>query len=133
MTDGILVHTAKMGIRWGDMDALGHVNNVEYFRYMEQTRVEWLTLLGYGVTLQQAEGPILVNTTCQFKKPLHYPGVVLSEMYLEKLGNTSFTARHVIRLESDQQVYAEGTSVGVWVNTTTGQPIPLPQVIRDLV
>ena len=31
-----------MPIRWGDMDALGHVNNTVYFRYMEQARIEWL-------------------------------------------------------------------------------------------
>ena len=31
-----------MPIRWGDMDAMGHVNNTVYFRYMEQTRIEWL-------------------------------------------------------------------------------------------
>ena len=30
-----------MPIRWGDMDAIGHVNNTVYFRYMEQARIEW--------------------------------------------------------------------------------------------
>jgi acyl-CoA thioesterase FadM len=37
-----LIHVTKMPIRWGDMDAYGHVNNTVYFRYMEQARVEWL-------------------------------------------------------------------------------------------
>ena len=35
------VHTTTVPIRWGDMDAQGHVNNTVYFRYMEQARVEW--------------------------------------------------------------------------------------------
>ncbi|TMG85764.1 MAG: acyl-CoA thioesterase, partial [Betaproteobacteria bacterium] len=35
-------HTTKVPIRWGDMDAQGHVNNTVYFRYMEQARIEWL-------------------------------------------------------------------------------------------
>ncbi len=30
-----LVHVTTMPIRWGDMDAYGHVNNTVYFRYME--------------------------------------------------------------------------------------------------
>ena len=38
----LLVHTSVQSIRWGDMDALGHVNNTVYFRYMEQARIEWL-------------------------------------------------------------------------------------------
>ena len=37
-----LVHTEILAIRWGDMDALGHVNNTVYFRFMEQARISWL-------------------------------------------------------------------------------------------
>ena len=32
-------------MRWSDMDALGHVNNVVYFRFMEQARIEWFDSL----------------------------------------------------------------------------------------
>ena len=34
MSDRKLVHTMRMAVRWGDMDAMGHVNNTVYFRYM---------------------------------------------------------------------------------------------------
>ena len=40
-----LVHVERFPIFWGDMDALGHVNNVTYFRYMEQARVAWFETL----------------------------------------------------------------------------------------
>jgi hypothetical protein len=30
-----LVYEMTIPIRWGDMDAMGHVNNTSYFRYME--------------------------------------------------------------------------------------------------
>ena len=42
-----LVQTCLIPIRWGDMDAYGHVNNTVYFRYMEQARVEYLEQLGF--------------------------------------------------------------------------------------
>ena len=29
-----LVHEVRIAIRWGDMDAMGHLNNATYFRYM---------------------------------------------------------------------------------------------------
>ena len=35
-----LIHRLPLKLRWGEMDALGHVNNTEYFRYFEQARVE---------------------------------------------------------------------------------------------
>jgi acyl-CoA thioester hydrolase len=37
-----LAHEMVMPIRWGDMDAMGHVNNTVYFRYLEVVRIEWL-------------------------------------------------------------------------------------------
>ena len=42
-----LVHKVRMPLRWGDMDAMGHVNNTLYFRYLEQARIELLGILGY--------------------------------------------------------------------------------------
>ena len=36
------LYVSQQRIRWGDMDAFGHVNNTLYFRFMEQCRIEWL-------------------------------------------------------------------------------------------
>ena len=36
-----LVHSVVVPIRWGDMHAMGHVNNAVYFRYMEIARLDW--------------------------------------------------------------------------------------------
>ena len=45
-----LIYTTRMPVRWGDMDAYNHVNNTVYFRYLEQTRVEWLEQIGGRVS-----------------------------------------------------------------------------------
>jgi len=44
----LFAHRFTLAVRWGDMDAMGHVNNTVYFRYMEQTRIEWLETFGQG-------------------------------------------------------------------------------------
>jgi len=41
-----LVYTMRFPVRWGDMDAMGHVNNTVYFRYLESARIEWMVLVG---------------------------------------------------------------------------------------
>ena len=46
MSEQTLLHEHRLDIRWGDMDALGHVNNVIYFRYFEQARASWLATIG---------------------------------------------------------------------------------------
>ena len=59
-----LLHTVTTPIRWGDMDAMGHVNNTVYFRYMEQARIEWLESFGFGTS---------VTHLLQFHPPVGVP------------------------------------------------------------
>lgn len=42
------VFVSRIPIRWGDMDAMGHVNNAVFFRYLEQARIEWYSHIGRG-------------------------------------------------------------------------------------
>ena len=46
LSDKKLVHVSRMPIRWGDMDAMGHVYNVTYFRFLEQALIEWYSSIG---------------------------------------------------------------------------------------
>jgi acyl-CoA thioester hydrolase len=41
-----LVHEMQTAIRWSDMDAMGHLNNGRYFRYMETVRIDWMYAIG---------------------------------------------------------------------------------------
>ncbi|MDE2566900.1 MAG: acyl-CoA thioesterase, partial [Burkholderiales bacterium] len=43
-----LVYECVVPLRWGDMDAMGHVNNTLYFRYLEIARLDWLFQVGAG-------------------------------------------------------------------------------------
>lgn len=45
MTQKNKVHQRIFSIVWGDMDALGHVNNARYFDYFQEARIEWLATL----------------------------------------------------------------------------------------
>ncbi|MBS0468573.1 MAG: acyl-CoA thioesterase, partial [Proteobacteria bacterium] len=54
-----LVHETTIPMRWGDMDAIGHMNNTVYFRFMETARIEWLRELGFDAS-SQGEGMVIV-------------------------------------------------------------------------
>ena len=76
-------------IRWGDMDAMGHVNNTIYFRYLEIVRIEWLHRVA-GAPDPAGEGPVIVNTFCNFLKQLKYPGMCWrSTMWPSRVGAAS--------------------------------------------
>ncbi|MEN9380066.1 MAG: hypothetical protein RJB15_1759, partial [Pseudomonadota bacterium] len=86
--DRKLVHEMITPIRWGDMDAYGHVNNTIYFRYMEQARVEWITSLGYQVAPGR-ESMLMMNGFCNFYKQLSYPGDLILKTSIGAIGRTS--------------------------------------------
>ena len=124
-----LVHATTVPIRWGDMDAYGHVNNTVYFRYMEQARVEWIEAMQTPVRLG-GEGPVIINASCSFLIPLNYPGTVEVRTYASHPGRSSFLTHVEMRLVGDERVYAEGAAKVVWMDTRTGKSVPLPDHVR---
>lgn len=128
-----LVLTTIIPIRWGDMDALGHVNNTVYFRYMEQTRVEWLDKIGFALDGGGEEGVVIVNASCTFLLPLTYPGDVEVRMFFGKPGRSSLPSYYEMRRSGEDALYAEGAAKMVWVNMATGKSSPLPDWILQSV
>ena len=117
-------------IRWGDMDALGHVNNSQYLNYASETRIDWLNSLGQGEMVADGIGPVIVYTECTFLKPVVFPAVIEDSLFLEKIGKSSFTARHEIRCQGSPELYAETSSTIVWVNYAEGKSVALPEWLR---
>jgi len=122
-----LVHTTSMPIRWGDMDAYGHVNNTVYFRYMEQARVEWIEALNV-VVRPGGDGPVIINASCTFLKPMTYPGTVEVRTYVGHAGRSSVPT--YVEMLIDGELYAEGAAKVVWMNTLTGKSVPIPDHVR---
>jgi acyl-CoA thioester hydrolase len=120
-------------IRWGDMDAMGHVNNTIYFRYMEIVRIEWLHQVG-GKPDPGGEGPVIVNAFCNFIKQLEYPGDVLAKHYVANPGRSSIdTFITLERTDVPGVIYASGGAKTVWVNFPQQKSVPLPDSVRRLV
>ena len=127
------VFEIKIPIRWGDMDALGHVNNGTYFRYMETVRIDWMHAIGCQPH-PQGEGPIIVNAFCNFYKQLEYPGDVLVKMYVSEPGRTTFESWATMeRADVPGEICAAGGATTIWVDFQAQKAKPLPEWIRQLV
>lgn len=127
-----LIFTTILPIRWGDMDAMGHVNNTVYFRYMEQARIEWFESLGYNTGQNASEGPVIVNASCTFLVPLVYPGNIEVRMYLGQPGRSSLPTHYELRLAGSDTLYAHGDAKVVWIDPASGRSISLPDNMRTL-
>lgn len=127
-----LVHEMRIPIRWGDMDAMGHVNNTIYFRYMEIVRVDWLDSLRAAPN-PQGQGPVIVNAFCNFYRQLEYPGEVLARHYVSNPGRSSFdTWITMARVDDPQTIYAAGGATTVWMDFPAQKSAPLPDWLRPL-
>lgn len=121
------VHTAAIPVRWGDMDAAGHVNNSRFFTYFEETRVDWLGTALDGPLFTES-GPVLANATCDFKQPLRHPATLVIDLYATPPGESSLKTIYDATLQRSGERVATGTAVLVWVSVKTGETVAVPDL-----
>ncbi|MFB6250005.1 MAG: acyl-CoA thioesterase [Salinibacter sp.] len=121
------VHTEEVSVRWGDMDAGGHVNNSRFFTYFEQARVGWLEAALPGPLFAES-GPVLAEATCDFRRPLTYPARLSIDVYATPPGRSSLkTVYDATRADTAERV-ATGTAVLVWVSVEGSETVPVPDL-----
>jgi acyl-CoA thioester hydrolase len=132
--NAVLVHETIVPMRWGDMDAMGHMNNTYYFRFMEEARIQWFTACGFKPN-PQGEGPVIINAACSFLKQFEYPVSILCRTYLGKIGRSSFetyvdlipvSPHSALIKEPLEPAWAQGSAKGVWTNFPAQKSAPLP-------
>lgn len=128
-----LVFEMDHPIRWGDMDAVGHLNNTAYFRLMEVCRIDWMHRIGC-MPGPEGEGPVIVNAFCNFYRQLEYPGDVHLRMFASDPGRSTFeTWVTMARSDDPLRICAAGGATTVWTDFRAQQSRPLPDWLRRLV
>lgn len=116
---------------WSEMDLFGHVNNVAYFKYIQAARVNYCGLIGINTYRPEEKLSFAVAaTSCQFKKPLHYPGEIVVKTKVAWVKNTSLQLDHVI-INQDNEVCAESNDVIVIFDYAANAKVNAPATIRQ--
>ena len=93
-------HVFPLTVKWGDMDAMGHVNNTRYFYYGESARFEFLLkLFPQAAAMDTSDleyGFALAYADTKFKVSLTYPDQVLVGTSVIKIEETEFHLKHSI-------------------------------------
>src|SRR5207253_1108953 len=104
----------RQAVVWGDMDSYRHVNNVVYFCYFENARIEYFKQLGwFEQEKETGVGPILASTQARFRRPLTYPDNIAIAARAVDIGEDRFTLEHVIVSEQQQAIVTEGSGLVV--------------------
>lgn len=128
--------TADIPVAWGEMDALGHVNNIVYIRYFESGRAVYMRQIGFfDWDNREATiiGPILASINCRFRYPLVYPDTITVGVRTVALGEDRFTVHHRVVSHNAGVVAAEGEGVIVAYDYQRGHKTALPDAVRQAI
>ena len=126
-------HWTYVQVRWGDVDRLGHVNNVQYFRYSEEARTQWFDSLAEGLQdiWSGGQGPILAAIDCQFIQQLHHPNTVEIGTIASRLGNSSMQVQQGFFIAGEDSPIAVSESRVVWFDYKNQKSTPVPKSLRE--
>ncbi len=126
-----LLYQCQIPVRWGDMDAYGHVNNSLYIRYLEEARVQLLAKIGATMDGHGTD-PVIINVGCTFFQPVSYPATLNINCFVGEIGRSSFMIWYELSTtDNPDQICSEGYSKVVWMDHNTGRSVPLPDIIRE--
>jgi acyl-CoA thioester hydrolase len=118
-------------VRWGDMDAMGHVNNTVYFTYCESARIELLKAVGgRRKDEDSATGPTLVSTGCDYRREVRFPARLDIGVRVERMTERSFALEYGLFFHGTDELAAVARSVNAWVDYAAKKAIPLPDELR---
>jgi acyl-CoA thioester hydrolase len=123
--------TVEIPVAWGDMDAMGHVNNTVYFRYFETARIACFGELGLeAIEQSDGVGPILHSASCRFRIPLTHPDTVTVGAQVGDIEDDRFVMRYRAVSHRHGATAADGESVIVTFSYTSGTKAPVSDGLR---
>ncbi|MDX2131797.1 MAG: thioesterase family protein [Planctomycetota bacterium] len=117
-------------VAWGEMDALGHVNNVVFFRYMETARIEYIRRLGDWARDGRPPGFILQSASIRFRRPVVFPDTLRVTARAVEVAADRFTLSHAMVSSASGEVVAIGQGVVVSYDYALGTKVPLSDTLR---
>jgi acyl-CoA thioester hydrolase len=109
-------HIYHCPLRWADIDQLGHVNNVVYVDYLQEARVDMLSVHApVSGGEQLAEGVVVVRHDVEYVAPLQFRfAPVRIETWTTAIRAASFTlAYEVLDIDDhgERRVYCRASTV----------------------
>ncbi|MER5256090.1 MULTISPECIES: thioesterase family protein [unclassified Streptomyces] len=115
-------HIYSCPLRWSDMDAFGHVNNVVFLRYLEEARIDFMFRLAPGDGSPSfSGGSVVARHEIDYVRPLvHRHAPVTIESWVTKIGAASLSISYEVK--DPEQVYVRATTIVVPFNLEAQRP-----------
>jgi len=127
------VRVVSVPVRWGDLDAYGHVNNVAILGLLEQARVQAFWDPGAPVLPPLAAGTpvqvVVADAHVSYRRAIPYVQAVNVSVSVPRVGGASFVIAYEIVLEGEVAVSA--TTTLALVDVATWRPLRLDAGQRE--
>jgi len=121
----------QMNIEWGDMDALQHVNNVEYFKYFQKARIAYFEKnSSEDLFVESRISTILASTECKFIYPLKYPDAISIGARVDSMADQYFTMKYAVISHKNQKLVAIGGAKVVMFDYDKNMKASVPQEVK---
>lgn len=114
-------HVFPRAVRFADVDSLGHVNNVRFFDYLEDARLEMFHIDPYREGETPFQGLVVARHEIDYRRPLTFRAdPVRVESWVTEVRPVRFTLNHEIR--DDEEIFVQARSVIVAYDVEKAAP-----------
>ena len=118
------VYETELQLRFGDTDAMGHVNNAKVLTYLELGRIRFFADV-MGAERVEDIRFILAEVSCRYRIPILLHDRVFVRMHITDVHRSSFRFRCDLYDPRDGRVFVEAETVQVMYDYATGRPVPV--------
>ena len=118
-------HTAKVHVRWDDLDAFGHINNAKYLTYVQEARADftWFARQAAGKTPLLFD-MVVARAEVDYIEPIYDGGMEIDcQIWITRIGNASFEMEYEIIHKGVIRARVKTTQVAVSVETKRSRPL----------
>ena len=118
--------------RWGDLDAIGHINNVLYARYYESARTSYFgDLLDIKFVSKTPISLILADMKIAYLQQLHHPASMQIGARVSRIGGSSMQFDAAVFVEGNDHAISTSRASLVWFDYSQNQSVKIPQDVRE--
>jgi acyl-CoA thioester hydrolase len=120
-------------VRFGDLDAMGHLNNVEFLRFFETARIAYIHELvpGHSPTERAEFGFIFAECHISYRSPAFFGDDLRTFIEPGELRRSSLRLDFRMTCEGDGRLVADGYGVLVGYDYAGGHAEPIPDELRE--
>jgi acyl-CoA thioester hydrolase len=120
-------------VRFGDLDAMQHMNNVEFMRFFETARIDWFVqaLPQHDPGKREVFGFIFAECHIRYHAPAFFNDQIRTWIRPVEMKRSSIKLEFEMRVESDDRLVADGWGALVGYDYAAGKSRPLPDEVRE--